>query len=257
MDKKDEEEIKKWQSQNMNYIETYGVDIFKTKKQSKIATKLFNLFNKITKALLIIFAIFIVVFMGWLLISKWAYIESQVHIDPVKTIKQMYNQKIKVISKDLDENRNGKYILQTKESPEIEFMAITEWTTMKNDYSDRCQKYYFDRWKDENKNKIITEERYEDGLLKYNQYIEVSDYEQIEENIKIIYKFIQYASENFFPDWEVSLKTPKGNIYPFDRLNMKLEDAINTAKKDYLRIQVQEKKEEKNNYEDVIKSLFM
>ena len=47
MDKKDEEEIKKWQSQNMNYIETYGVDIFKTKKQSKIATKLFNLFNKI------------------------------------------------------------------------------------------------------------------------------------------------------------------------------------------------------------------
>ena len=70
MDKKDEEEIKKWQSQNMNYIETYGVDIFKTKKQSKIATKLFNLFNKITKALLIIFAIFIVVFMGWLLISK-------------------------------------------------------------------------------------------------------------------------------------------------------------------------------------------
>ena len=180
--------------------------------------------------------------MGWLLISKWAYIESQVHVDPVKTIKQMYNQKIKVVSTELDENRNGKYILQTKESPEIEFIAITEWTTMKNDYSDRCQKYYFQRWQNKSKEKILTEETYEDGLLKYNQYIEVSEYEQIEENIKIIYQFIQFANEKFFPDWEVSLKTPKGNIYPFNRLNMTLEDAINTAKRDYLRIQLEDKK---------------
>lgn len=255
MDKKDEEEIKKWKSQRMNYVETYGIDIFNKKKKSKIILKLINIFSKITKAILTIIAILIVVFLAWLLVSKWAFIESTVHIKPAKAIKEMYNKKVIIVDKKLDENRNGMYILRVKENPDIQFIAMTEWTSMKNDYSDRCQKYYFEKWQSRYKRKIVTEETYENRILKYNQYIEISEYEQIEKAVKMIYPFMQFAGDFFFPDWEIGLKTPNGNIYPFNRLNMSLEDAISSAKNDYLQIQ-NKNPEEDNNNEDIWTSFF-
>ena len=35
MDKKDLEELEDWKRKQMNYVETYGIDIFKPKKHSK------------------------------------------------------------------------------------------------------------------------------------------------------------------------------------------------------------------------------
>ena len=92
MDKKDLEEIEKWKKQKMNYVETYGVDIFhekKKKKSVKIFEKLFNFLYRIVKTILIIliFVIIIVTITG--IVMYYNYIDSKLHVDPVETISNM------------------------------------------------------------------------------------------------------------------------------------------------------------------------
>ncbi len=241
MDKKDKEELEEWKNKSINYIDTYGIDIFAPKKNTKITSRLFKLLYRITKIVLIMFAIAIVVLTFIILSMKWKECYSQVHIDPVETLSNMYNKNVKVKHKLLDENRNGKYILTVKQNKEIHFNAIVEWTSMKNDYSDRCQKYYFDKWENENKEKIIVKESYEDNLLIYSQFIDIKDEKEIENAVKLIYEFIKFAGDFYFPDWDIYLNTAKGKIYPFNSININMQESIDNAKRMY--VEIQNKKE--------------
>lgn len=238
MDKKDLEEIENWKRNKMNYVETYGVDIFHEKKKSKpkkIAEKAINIIYKTVKVMLIIICIFIVVVTVGLIYGKWKYIYDHVHINPQDTIESMYDVKLKVLSKNLDENDNGEYKFTVKDKPEIEFTAIVEWASMTEDYSDNCQRYYFNNWENPEKSLFHTIENYtNEGMLKYEQYIEITSKEEIEDKVKLMYDFVEFAGEDFAPDWGLYLKIGENKrIYPFAYYEVNLNQSLENANKEY------------------------
>lgn len=229
MDKEDLEKIEKWKKQKMNYVETYGVDIFNEKeknKEQKILEKSWNLFYRIAKITLIILCFIIVIgtFIG--LYLYYDDLDKKLHVDPIETISGMYNKHVQVISKNVDKDRNGTYILTIEENRDIKFNAIVNWNSMKDDYSEQCQKYYYNKWQHKDKEKLITEEDNEDGILIFNQYVIINDYSQIEESINLMYDFIASAGEIFFPDWNLYLLIDNSHIYPFSSLNVDKESAL-------------------------------
>ena len=173
MDKKDLEELENWKKQKMNYVETYGVDIFNEKEKKRgrrILEKLFKLLYGIAKAILIILIFVIIIGTFAVLFMKYQEIENKLHVDPVETISLMYNKNVKVVSRDIDEDKNGTYILTTKENEEIRFYAVVNWNSLTQDYSDRCQKYYYEKWQNDNKNLIEISEYINDNkILEYEQ----------------------------------------------------------------------------------------
>lgn len=235
MDKKDEQELKEWKEKNLNYIETYGVDIYKKGKQKKNTEKIINAINKFVKVILIIFCILIIIGTGALLVYRWNIIYDSIHIDPKETLEGMYKINITEVSKNIDSYQNGSYIFELADNPEIKFNAIVEWASMNEDYADNCQKYYFDHWQNSNKNLIQTNIKYfKDVILKYEQYIQITDEAEIENSVKLLYDLVKSAENKFSPDWELYLKIGENTrIYPFDYYNINLEKSINIAKSEY------------------------
>ena len=235
MDKKDLEELKEWKEKNLNYIETYGVDIYKKGNKKKKTEKVINAFNKIVKAILIIFCILIIIFSGALLVYRWNIIYESVHINPKETLEGMYKIKLVEVSKNIDSHQNGSYIFELKDNSEIKFNVLVEWASMNEDYADNCQKYYFERWENTNKNNIQTNiAYYEDIILKYNQYIQIKDETEIEDAVKLMYDLVEFAGDKFSPDWELYLRFGENiRIYPFAYYNVELEKSINIAKSEY------------------------
>lgn len=258
MDKKDLEEIEKWKRNKMNYVETYGIDIFNKKgksKKKKIVEKIINTIYKIVKGILILLCIAIVAITIFLIYFKWNEAYNKLHIDAIGTLEGMYKIKINVESKNLDENDNGLYICSLKDNSDIKFNIITLWGGMTEDYADRCQKYFFDNWKNSNKNLIKTVETYsENNMLKYEQYIEITGNNEdkaeekindenvdmdaeIENAVRLMYDFVETAGDKFSPDWELYLKLDTGGrIYPFGYSNVNLENSLNMAKNEYHKI---------------------
>lgn len=247
MDKKDEQELKEWKEKNLNYIENYGVDIYEKGKKKKNSEKIINFINKIIKIILIIFAIAVAVFIVWLLLYRWQIVYDKVHIDPKETIEVMYDTKINEVSKNLDSNSNGSYVYEIKNNPEIKFNVIVKWASMNEDYADNCQKYFYEHWQNTNKDIIQTNiSYYEDAILKYEQYVQIENEDEIENAVKIMYDFISSAENYFSPDWNLYLKLNDGyRIYPFDYYNIDLNTSINKAKAEYL------KRLENNNLNEI------
>ena len=237
MDKKDEQELKEWKEKNLNYIENYGVDIYEKGKKKKNSEKIINFINKIIKIILIIFAIAVAVFIVWLLLYRWRIVYDKVHIDPKETIEVMYDTQINEVSKNLDSNSNGSYVYEIKNNPEIKFNVIVKWASMNEDYADNCQKYFYEHWKNTNKDIIQTNiSYYEDAILKYEQYVQIENEDEIENAVEIMYDFISSAENYFSPDWNLYLKLNDGyRIYPFDYYNIDLNTSINKAKAEYLK----------------------
>ena len=235
MDKKDEQELKEWKEKNLNYIETYGVDIYKKGKQKKNTEKIINAINKFVKVILIIFCILIIIGTGTLLVYRWNIIYDSIHIDPKETLEGMYRIKVVEISKNIDSNQNGSYIFELKDNSEIKFNVLVEWASMNEDYADNCQKYYFEHWENQNKNLLQTSVTYyKDVILKYEQYIQITDEAEIENSVKLLYDLVKSAENKFSPDWELYLKVGENSrIYPFAYYNINLEKSINIAKSEY------------------------
>ena len=91
MDKKDLEELKEWKEKNLNYIETYGVDIYKKDNKKKKTEKVINAFNKIVKVILIIFCILTIIALGALLVYRWKIVYDLVQSYPQGTFDEMFN----------------------------------------------------------------------------------------------------------------------------------------------------------------------
>lgn len=240
MDKKDLEEIEKWKKQKMNYVETYGVDIFhekKKKKSVKIFEKLFNLLYRIFKAILIIliFVIIIVTLTG--IIMYYSYIDSKLHVDPVETISNMYSINVEIISKNIDEDRNGNYVLTTKENQNIQFNAHVNWNSLTQDYADRCHKYFYEKWENENKEKLnIIENIAENNILSYEQYIKIENNEQLENAVNLIYDLREFAGEDFSPDWNIYIIAENQRMYLFNSANYSREETLKRMQEMYDRV---------------------
>lgn len=233
MDKKDLEELEDWKRKKIQYVETYGIDIFNPKNPNKKSEKIFKILDKVTKSILIGIIILIIIVLFGGLIVTYVSLNAKVHINPKDTISKMYGKHVKIITKDLDQNRNGSYFLTIKENKEIQFRAITEWQSMKNDYSDRCEKYYFEKWENEYKNNVKTTENYNEGLLEYSVFLEIAEEETIPAATFILYDFIKSADKIYYPDWDVYIKIGEYRLYPFTNSEMTIEQAIESAHKKY------------------------
>lgn len=90
MDKKDEEELREWKEKNLNYVETYGVDIYDENKKGKETTKKIEIANKIIKIILIIFAVLIIVGIAVLLVYRWKIVHDIVNGDIADPLTNVY-----------------------------------------------------------------------------------------------------------------------------------------------------------------------
>ena len=235
MDKKDEQELKEWKEKNLNYIENYGIDIFKDGKKKRKIEKIIDIVNRIIKCILIIFALLIVLFTAFLLIYRWAIINNKLHINPKETVENMYKIKLNEVYSSIDSNQNGVYIFELKDIKEIRFNVKVEWAEMNEDYADNCQKYFYDKWENANKSIINTNSSYyEDTILKYEQFIQISDYIDLENAVRLMYDLVEFAKDKFSPDWELYLKVGENSrIYPFAYYDITLEKSIEIASREY------------------------
>ena len=237
--KEDWEELEKWQERRKEeQMEKFRVDfseIAKKREYKGVNTivkgmKIAGKTIKIGEIITIIIVIASVLLIFDLIISN---INAKTNVKPEKTIENMYNTKIDLIYKDIDEKENGKYVFQVSDNNEIQFTAIRKFGSLSEDYSDNCHKYYFERWESKEKENFIIIENKTEDILDYDTYIEIDSYEELEKAMDIINNFVNYCGNNFSANWRIYLK--KGNyiIYPYQQSGISKEDAINNAKELY------------------------
>ena len=149
----------------------------------------------------------------------------------------MYNKHVEIIEKNVDEDRNVDYILTTKDNPDIRFNAHVEWRSLAEDYADRCHKYYYEKWENENKGMLKTiEEIGENNILKYEQYIEIANNEQLEKAVNLIYELKEFAGKDFFPDWNIYIIAENQRMYLFNSANLTREEILKRMQEMYNRV---------------------
>lgn len=239
---KDWEELEKWEKKNeQEEIKKYGTNISKINKKnaSKEVNNYVKGINVVLKtmkisatSLFIIVAIIILIF-G----IAWYYsIKSRVNIDAKKTIESMYGVKLKLISKEIDNNGNGKYKFELKNEPKIQFVAIKKWGNLEEDLSDRIQKYYFEKWDSANKNDFRVYENTENDILNYEIYIE--NFKNINTAINEIYEFVDFCSNNYTQYFKIYIKVSEEKLYPNLSIGADREEVIQKAIDDYYKYYV-------------------
>ena len=101
---------------------------------------------------------------------------------------------------------------------------------LKEDYIARRQKYYFDKWESETKEKFIVKEDVNDTILKFETYIEINNYDEIISAVKSINEFSEFCNnKKDFAYWNIFIKYEKIIIDPYTSPSTTEEDAIKNA----------------------------
>lgn len=238
---KDWEELEKWSKNDAEKrIEKFGIDTANIDLKEKarnigIFQKITNIIYKFIKYIMIIFGILVVSAGLLFAYSKFNDLRSTVDVGDIKkNIQNMYDIKLKTISKETDQGGNGKYIFALKDNKEIVFTAFKSAGKSSNDLMDNCLKYYFNKWQSKNKESFKVNEEIKDELLDYSVYIEIETYKNIESSVDKINEFVEFSKKHFYPMWKIYLKKDEMRIYPYTSLNMSKERAIENTKKIYL-----------------------
>ena len=198
--KGDWEELEKWQeTEKQKRIEKYKIDFSdpnEIKKGKQNVDNFSKYLNKTLKIILIVISV-IAIFMVFIIFTHISVIFSnakrRTNAD-INTVIEQYGTDIKVVSKDIDENENGKYILTPKNNKDIQFTVIKKWGALHDDFKANLQKYIFNSWQSNIKEQIQTEESIsENGLLQYENYIVVNEIEKLNEGTEALISFLEYA----------------------------------------------------------------
>lgn len=200
-----------------------------TKKVDKIVKGI-----RVTGGVFIIFMTLIVALGIFMVITiftiPFSTIKSRTNIDVIKTIENMYSVKVNIISKNVDENENGIYKLELNNNKRIQFIAIKNFGSLKEDFSDNCHKYYFEKWESDKKNSFIISEKRLEEMLEYDTYIKIDTYKELERAMDIINEFVEYCKDDFKANWKIYLMKGDYIIYPYQQDGMTKEDATKKAK---------------------------
>ena len=201
MENKDDwQELEKWQeAEKQKRIEKYEIDFNdpnEIKKGKQNVDTLSKYLNKTLKIILIVISV-IAIFMVFIIFTHVSMIFSNAKrmtdVD-INTVAEPYGTDIKVVSKDIDENENGKYILTPKNNKDIQFTVIKKWGGLLDDFKANLQKYIFNNWQSNIKEQIQIEESInENGLLQYENYIVVDEIEKLNEGTEALISFLEYA----------------------------------------------------------------
>lgn len=235
--KEDWEELERWQENaKQKQKERFKLDfseIDKNKEHKRINTivNVLKITGKTIKAgeiAIVIIVIAIVLFIFNLIISN---LNSKINVDPEKTIESMYHTKVDLVSKDVDDKENGKYIFKVSDNDEIQFTAIRKYGSLSEDYTDNCHKYYFNKWENEAKSIFVVNENKIGDILEYDTYIEINTAEDLDKSMSIINDFVNYCGSNFSASWRVYLKKGDYTIYPYQQDGITQQEARENAEK--------------------------
>lgn len=195
------------------------------------------------KATLILIIISIILI---LIICIWMYdtiIASRYRINVKEFIKSKYSLKVKCIYKDIGLNRNGLYIYELKENPNIKPHVIKNYGKIQEDVLERYYKYHFEKWEDEYKMnfKVIEgfqettlfPEKTKEWLLSYKIYININNYQDLLNSTEAIIRFINF-SENSLVGIYIPLILDGEKIYPCNKYPITNEEIRESAKEQYV-----------------------
>ena len=187
--KKVEEDILNKDSEK---IANYGVDIIGEldnliKKNNNVKRKKIKKIIKISfrsfMILIIIFAVALLMFGFYLYDSMF---KSRHDVDPTEFIEAISEEKVKCISKNVDNNKNGLYEYRPKSNKEIVIHAVKKFGKTDSDVIEQYFKYYFEKWSDEYKDKFVIKQGYKEceiypeetsqWLLSYSVYAEIHNF---------------------------------------------------------------------------------
>ena len=254
--KEDWEELEKWaENERLKRKQTFKMDIDsidmhqRTKKMSIVI----NFLKAIFKTTKIIFVLGAVIMGGAVFTFAnvgFSNFNSSVNAD-VDSIAQQYSIKMKIVSQETDENGNGTYLITLKNKKEIQFKAIKKYGDLKNDYEANYNKYVFEHWDSDIKEKFdIMEGLDENGMLNYEIYINVDKDGDIEQATEYLINFLEYAEKwnkenkivkisqqknNQFvvPIWRIYIKIQEKRIYPYNMMFQTADEIREEDKKQY------------------------
>lgn len=223
--KNDWEELEAWDSQRAQEQKSrfgeYPQGFRKNKKIDKI-TKGMDISLKVIRG--IFFTIIAFAFLVYVLYTM------SLKVSPTGQIEDLYKVKVKIVSKNVDKNGSGTYTLELKNNKDINFTVVKHGQSLIDDFSDNCQKYYFNTWDSHKKELFTVKESYSDELLSYETYIEINNEEELKTGVDAINDLVEFCgNENFYPTWNMYLSYEGHRIYPYEQSNVSKEEALNKS----------------------------
>ena len=242
--KEDWQKLQQWEKQQKDeQIKKYGIDFntidIKDNKKVNFISKGLNFTIKTIKKAGIISLIIFLIVVAFYMYFIFKYVDSKSNFDPEELLSKQYNQELITLLEETDKRGNGKYVFACKDNSEIIFTAFKNNRSLKEDYLDNCQKYYFEKWESNHKQDFIVKEETLDGILEYAMYFDAKCYEDISKGVKEIKEFIDSCNGNYNVAWSVfiTINNNRNNmILPFDnidKLSMNLDDIIKKAEDSY------------------------
>lgn len=217
--KKDWEELEKWDRENkQDEIINYGVDFSKiNEKKERKTTKKYvkgvRIAEKTLKTIGITIVVLLTIYLILLACFWYHNMKIIYDINAKKTVESMYNIKVKIISKELDDRGNGKFIFETKGDPQIQFVAIKRFGSLGEDFADRTQKYYFDKWNGESKKDFKVCEVTKDDILSYATYIE--NFTDIDTALNEMFEFVDFCNSQYVKYFDIFIQVSENlALYP-------------------------------------------
>ena len=256
MDNKDEwKELEQWEeNRKIENKEKFGLDFNKINMKKK--EKRMNIFAKVLNTMgktgLVVFTLIslILAFSVFMLINvNFSNIKTRANID-VEIVLDKYHIKAKIIEKEIDEHENGKYIFELKNNKEIKFTVIKKWGALSEDFKANYQKCIFDSWNDDIKTNFkIKENIDENGLLNYENFIEIQNEEELDRATEYLIAFLEYSEKwnkenkiveiqwqkdgQFIVPIEIYIKMQEKIIYPYNTMYQTADEIRNEVKRIY------------------------
>lgn len=256
MENKDDwKELEQWaENKEIESKEKFGLDINKINMQKKeknmnTFVKVLNTMGKASKVFLALIVLLLVFIIFIFIDVNFSNMKNQVNGD-VESVLKRYNIKAQIVTKEIDEHENGKYIFALKNNAGIKFTAIKKWGAVSEDFEDNYQKYIFDNWNSDIKNKFtIKESINEKGLLNYENIIAIKGEDELSEATECLIKFLEYSEKwnkeneivknqwqkegQFIVPIKVYIKIQNKTIYPYNAMYQTADEIRSEAQKAY------------------------
>ena len=237
--KEDWEEIEKWnRERNEKNRLKYKLDLSNMDKEEAKMRNFVNVLKttgKGVKVLGIIIAIIVIFTIFNIIYIVFSNMRNSFYVDVEKDIETLKGVKVELISKDVVEapgykNENGTFYFRIKNFPEIQFTVIKKGGQSVNNYDSNLQKYLFNNWNSDDKKYFKTEEYVDiNELSYYRNYIEITEYKDLELATEKLIDFLDYA-ENWNDDNNIiKYKYQKEGQYcvaPIGMIYIKINDKI-------------------------------
>lgn len=254
----DWKELEKWQERQDEIKKKNNIKEFEPKEYRKTEV-LTKIISKLLKSTFSVFVIIIIIaFIASLFFIKSLFSNYE-SVNVKKQLKNEYRGQKFIIVEDYGKNiqkDNGQFLMSPKDNKNIVFKIYKNITYMVDDYSENRLKYYIENCNDKSLIKGLNIEEgiktgYDTEFLKYEVYIDIENYEQLENACNKAYKIVKYLEQQDKNMYEAIIIRNK-NIEYYNSLNCNelssIENEIYKAKYKYIDIL-----KEKNNQTELNK----